>query len=482
MVKTMTVTQPSPSGSDHTTYAYDSYGNLTSVTDGLGHVATYSGYNGLGEVGKVVGPNGDETDYTYDARGRVATKTTHPNGGTATWTYAYDGFGLLAKVTAPDGEVITWSRDAEQRVKTITHNDKDGTSTESFSYDPNNDVTKDVIARGGDKGKSTSYAYDGLGRIYQVKGSNGQVLTYAYDGNGNVLSVTDALGHKTSYAYDALNRVIGVTDATGGVTTYAYDPADHVIGVEDPRGLVTSYDWDGLGSLWKQVSPDTGTDSFTYDAYGRLVDKAYPSGSHTTYSYDAINRLTSRVAGGSDTQTFSYDNCTNGIGRLCSAANSKDTTSYSYTREGWIATRSFSFPGTTSYALNYSYNALGQISKITYPDGNQALYYYTDGAVSQVNLQVGTYLVPGVTGITYRPMDLAMSAWKSYNGLTNTIAYDSDLRPTSISVPGVENLAFSYDAANRLTGITNGMDSTQSETLGYDALGRLTSMASTADN
>ena len=75
-----------------------------------------------------------------------------------------------------------------------------------------------------------------------------------------------------------------------------------------------------------------------------------------------------------------------------------------------------------------------------------------------------------------------MSGWTSYNGLTNTIAYDSDLRPTSISVPGVENLAFSYDAANRLTGITNGMDSTQSETLGYDALGRLTSMASTADN
>lgn len=165
MVETMTVTQPSPGGSDHTAYAYDTHGNLTSATDGLGHATTYSGYNGLGEVGKIVGPNGDETDYTYDARGRVASKTTHPNGTTATWTYGYDGFGLLAKVSAPDGEVTTWTRDAEQRVKTITHNDKDGTSTESFAYDAANDITSDVITRGGDVGKSTSHVYDALGNV-----------------------------------------------------------------------------------------------------------------------------------------------------------------------------------------------------------------------------------------------------------------------------------------------------------------------------
>ena len=134
MVASMIVTQPSPNGTDHTSYAYDTLGNMTSVTDGLGHITAYSNYNGLGEVGKIVGPNGDETDYAYDSRGRVASKTTHPNGTTATRTYAYDGFGLLSQVNAPDGEVTTWTRDPEQRVKTITHNDKDGTSTETFTW------------------------------------------------------------------------------------------------------------------------------------------------------------------------------------------------------------------------------------------------------------------------------------------------------------------------------------------------------------
>lgn len=482
MVQTMTVTQPSPGGTAKATTNYDAQGNVTSVADGLGHTTTYSNYNGLGEPGKVVGPNGDETDYAYDARGRVASKTTHPNGTTATWNYAYDGFGLLSQLSAPDGEVTSWSRDAEMRVRTITHNDKDGTSTETFGYDANSDVTSDVIARGSDVGKSTTTVYDALGRVYQRKGNHGQVLTYAYDGNGNVLSVTDALGHKTSYAYDALNRLADVTDAAGGITAYSHDAGDHTTRVTDPRGLVTSYAWDGLGQLWQQQSPDTGSTSFSYDTYGRLASKTRADGTQITYAYDALNRLTSETAGGV-TRAYTWDVCTNGKGRLCAAANQGyDSVGYSYSPEGWITGRSFSFSGGPTYGLGYAYDNVGHLTAVDYPDGNQALYSYTDGVVSQINLQVGQYLVPGVTNIAYRPMELAMSSWTSYNGLTNAIGYDSDLRPTSITVPGVESLAFAYDAANRIIGITNGLVSSQTQTLGYDPVNRLNSIASGVEN
>ncbi len=482
MVQSMTVTQPSPNGSDHATYAYDAYGNLTSVTDGLGHVTTYSGYNALGEVGKIVGPNGDETDYTYDARGRVASKTTHPNGTTATWTYAYDGFGLLSQINAPDGEVTTWSRDAEMRVKTITHNDKDGTSTENFAYDANGDITSDVIARGSDIGKATSYVYNALGKVYQIKGSHGQVLTYGYDGNSNVLSVTDALSHTTRYTYDALNRVVDVTDAAGGVTAYTYDAGDHVIHVTDPRGLVTGYAWDGLGQLWQQQSPDTGTTNYGYDAYGRLASFYRADGIVTALGYDALNRLTSKTAGGV-TRTYTWDVCTNGKGRLCAASNQGyDSVGYSYSPEGWITGRSFSFNGGPTYGLGYAYDNMGHLAVVDYPDGNEALYDYTDGAVADVRMKVGSYNITGVSDITYRPLGLAMSNWTSYNGLTNTISYDSDLRPTSISVPNVESLAFTYDAADRITQIANGLNGSLTQNLGYDALNRLTTVSSSADN
>lgn len=224
MVKTMTVTHPSPGGSDVDTYQYDTFGNLASLSNGLGQTTTYSNYNGLGEVGQVVGANGDVTAYTYDARGRVVTKTTHPNGAAATWTYAYDGFGLLQSITGPDGQVTTWNRDATMRVQSITHNDKDGTSTESFSYDANGDVTEHKVMRGSTVGLDDVLRYDALGRVYQKLGQHGQSLTYAYDGNGNVASITDAVGHTVSYQYDALDRVVK-TSESGGASPPLPSPA-----------------------------------------------------------------------------------------------------------------------------------------------------------------------------------------------------------------------------------------------------------------
>jgi YD repeat-containing protein len=79
-------------------------------------------------------------------------------------------------------------------------------------------------------------------------------------------------------------------------------------------------------------------------------------------------------------------------------------------------------------------------------------------------------------------VDMAMSGWTSSNGLTNSIGYDSDLRPTGISVPNVESLGFTYDLANRITHITNGINASLTQVLGYDALDRLTTIASTVDN
>ena len=215
MVQTKTVNHPSINQADVDTYQYDSLGNLTSMTNAMGQKISYGGYNALGEPGFQTGPNGDTVEYTYDAGGRVITKTTHPNNGTATWTYAYDGFGLLAGVTAPDGQTISWTRNAAMRVTSVTHNDKDGASTESYGYDVNGDVTQHTITRGGTTGLAESFSYDALGRLYQRFGQSGQSLTYAYDGNGNVLSIANAAGHIVNYQYDALNRVSKVTESGG---------------------------------------------------------------------------------------------------------------------------------------------------------------------------------------------------------------------------------------------------------------------------
>ena len=260
------------------------------------------------------------------------------------------------------------------------------------------------------------------------------------------------------------------------MTKFAYDAGGHVIAVTDPRGLVTAYNYDALGQLWGVSSHDTGTTTYDYDSYGRRTSLTRSNHVQTSYGYDSLNRIVSVSAGG-QTQTFTYDSCTHGIGRLCSDSDATGNTSYSYTPEGWIASRTFAV-GSTTYALGYDYDSMGHPTTVTYPDGHQALYSYSRGVVSGASFVMSGTPSTLASGVTYRPMNAGMTGWTASNGLATTLGYDTDGRLTGISVPGVEALGFSYDTANRLTSIDNALDGTLNQDFGYDEQSRLVSMYS----
>lgn len=277
----------------------------------------------------------------------------------------------------------------------------------------------------------------------------------------------------------AISPTIALADSPT-VTQISYDAGDHVTSVIDPRGLATSYSYDGFGQLWQQVSPDTGTTNYSYDAYGRSASMTRADGTTTTFSYDSLSRMVSLTAGG-QTQVFTYDSCTNGIGRLCALNDSTGSTSYTYTPEGWLSGRGFSIAG-TAYALGYNYDAIGHVTAVNYPDGNQAVYSYTNGVVSSVQLSVGGNVTNAATSVTYQPGDAAMTQWSSSNGIVNTLSYDSDGRLTAINAGNVQSLGFSYDTANRIVGINNGIDGAMTQNFGYDAMSRLTIAYGGTDN
>lgn len=116
MLSSIVIDGPLTGSTDAVTQAFDDDGNLTSVSNSLGHTTTYANYNALGQPGRVTGPNGDITDYTYDARGRVSTEKRLVNSAWQTTTYKYNAAGLLESITRPDGQKRNYVYDAARRL------------------------------------------------------------------------------------------------------------------------------------------------------------------------------------------------------------------------------------------------------------------------------------------------------------------------------------------------------------------------------
>src|SRR5262249_7020804 len=101
---------------DVTHFAYDSKGNLISVTDALGHVTKITAYDVHGRPLTIVDPNGLTTTLKYDLRGRLLSRQV----GTELTTYRYDKAGQLLKWTHPDGSLERFSYDGAHRLRTVT--------------------------------------------------------------------------------------------------------------------------------------------------------------------------------------------------------------------------------------------------------------------------------------------------------------------------------------------------------------------------
>jgi RHS repeat-associated protein len=525
ITSSMTVDGPLAGTGDAIVSTYSSSGDLVSVQNSLGQSVSYSSYNGLGQTGHVAGVNGDITDYTYDGRSRVTNVRRYPNGVAADTGYTYNGSGLLTAVTTPDGLIQNFAYDATRHLSNTTRatsgtiSGGGQTEEEDYSIDAMGDVTavydKALVGqyqyqcfkwwRDGEGMNeciderqvwvvtptttgSAFRSYDGEGRLWAVSGNNSQNIRMNYDANSNPTAVTNSLNRTSTLSYDALDRVSQSVDAKGGITTIAYDIGDRITKVTDPRGLVTSYVYDGFGQLWAQASPDTGTVSFTYDVAGRRTAMTRTDGQVTTYGYDTLSRVTTITAGG-QIQTFTYDACTNGKGRLCGFSdpffNHTESQNTSYTPEGWVASQTSNISGSV-FTTSYAYNNMGRVTDLTYPNGRIAHYVFTSGKVTGVTYQIGGVTSAMVSNVIYQPFANA-AGWIYGNGLVRGNNFDLDGRLVGISttVPSTsvqQSLTYGYDANNAITGMTNGVNTSLSQSFGYDELTQLTAVTSSSGN
>jgi YD repeat-containing protein len=471
---------PRTDATDVTTYTYypnddvdpGKRGNVATISNGLGHTTSITAYNAHGQPLTLVDPNGLTTTMAYDARQRLASRTV----GSEITSYTYDGVGQLTRVTLPDGSFLEYDYDDAHRLIALSDNlgnriayalDAMGNRTAEQVFDPSNALAQ-----------TRSRVFNNLNRLSQERGAQNQTTEYTYDNQGNVVSVKDPLDKVTSNQYDALNRLKQVTDPGLGVTQYGYNGLDALVSVSDPRSLVTGYSVDGLGNLVEQQSPDTGTTANTYDAAGNLLTQTDAKGQVTTYAYDALNRVTLITFHDGSKQQYLYDGGMNGIGRLTSIterdpANQQTyQTSYLYDQHGRALGINTEHAGVI-YNVGYSYDSAGRLTSVSYPSGRTVNYGFD--ALGRVNLVTTTKngeTQPIVSQVAYQPFG-GVKSFTFGNGQVYARGIDLDGRIGSYSL-GAQSFGINYDAASRITMISDLANAANQNTYGYDSLDRLT--------
>jgi RHS repeat-associated protein len=494
-----------------TTFTYDGYGNLASVTDPLGKVTTFA-YDVMGNVLTRTDALNQTTTYQYDLAGRQ-TKRTDALDHSVTLTYdkvgnpltstdalgnvttlTYDKLNRRIKVSDPAGGIRESQYDDDGRLTALLDQ---GTALVTLTYDGDGRLSGYTDGNG----NTTSYEYGAAGSgleglltatvypsyreeykydprdrktqtIRVLDANTRHTTTTGFDGVGRPVSTTDALGRSTISQYDALGRLIQTTDAGNSLTSFSYDPRDNLLSVTDANGNVTRYAYDKADQRTSETKAAGGVIQYEFDAVGNLKKRTDALGQERRYTYDAAKRLTLEehypVTNGvlastpAKTISYSYD----AADRLTGYDDGTTQGSYTLDGKGRKTAETISY-GAFQKTTSTAYQANGLKQSVTDPDGVVTTYTY------DANRQLKTLTVGGKS-LSIDSYQWTKPAQETLPGLTRNTTYDALLRPTEIKVTKSNQTQmdhrYGYDAINLTSKQT--LDGTT--TYGYDTLDRLT--------
>ncbi|WP_457325346.1 hypothetical protein, partial [Roseateles sp. P5_E11] len=238
------------------------------------------------QLAYVVGPGGQATSYTYDAKDQLQRRTTY----TAAY-YTSTSFTL----SALSGWATSQPASAARQVT-------------DYAYDLRGQVTQETRYATGSSGEASiaQTTYNAFGQLLSRQDGSGVKLSYEYDGLGRVTKTTDTNGVQTLYSYDDQNRKTSVQLDNGQTTVQLFDTQGNLVSSDvlgaghtdaNPKSLgQTLYSYDALGRLWR-VQDATGVASYSlYDVSGRKSADIAPNGQLTEYFYDGAGRLIQSIA------------------------------------------------------------------------------------------------------------------------------------------------------------------------------------------
>ncbi|MEV5513909.1 LamG-like jellyroll fold domain-containing protein [Streptomyces flaveolus] len=454
-----------------TSYAYDTAGNLHTVTDPNGHT-TVTGHDERGNTVSTttcrdadscwtsftsyylnaadpLDPRNDKpltyhdqrssdandsryrTQYTYNSLG-LPTTVARPDNSTATTSYTTGSEAAVGGGTAPAGLVLTQTTP--------------GGAKTSYRYYASGDLAESIAP----SGLVTSYTYDGLGRKTSEKQisdtfPNGVNTTYDYDTASNVVAET-GVGVK--------NEITGTTHTAKITRNFDEDgnllseTTTDTTGSDPARTMAYHYNAHGMNDT--VTDAEQNTTRYEYDELGQATGMTDASGTHFTYSYTPRGQHATTVLddwtgdpSGTVKDLTVVSNAYDPAGRLASTTDAMGaTTAYTYFDDGLPATttaRQVSQADGSRHDImleSNAYDPAGNLTKQT--TGGGTTETYTVDALGRTKSSV---LDPGGLNrgstFTYDADDRVKQATQSITGdkkLTTTSEYDAAGNPIKQTV------------------------------------------------
>ncbi|MGH8049496.1 MAG: hypothetical protein ACREPB_02430, partial [Arenimonas sp.] len=297
--QTVTVTD----GNNATTsYAYDKNGFMVSSTNALNQTTHYTP-----DVRSMLYESTDATGrkvrYSYDAVGRVLTRSDDPTGLNLITTTSYDGQGRQVKVTDASGRITTMSYDQEGRLLQTAQDPSGLNLRTSYSYDAAGRQVTVTEGSGTSNSTTTQYNYDVFGRRDSEiidPGIGHLILStgYLYDANDNVVQRTDATGNVSRFVYDEADRLTHEIDPNGGVTKTTYDKDGRVVAVRSYATAITVSDLSSTAGA-SAATIKARVDVVANEAIDQISYRVYDGDSRVRFS---VTHLTSTTASVTETR------------------------------------------------------------------------------------------------------------------------------------------------------------------------------------
>lgn len=484
---------PVSSVSAVTTFAYDSFNRVRTVTDADSYSIT-TDYDNLDRKTKVTYPDGtfEQFQYTDNVTGAMTLDLTGSRDRRGLWTYrhynaneqmdsitaplglttqyGYCTCGALTSITDPKGQTTIFNRDIQSRVYQKVFADN---TTIDYLYEgqvaPNTvGATSRLQSSTDANGQITNYDYFADDNLKQVSYANAlnptATVSYSYDPKYNrTVSMTDGIGTTTYTYYPIAARTLGAgrlqqVDGpfANDTITYAYDELGRVTG-QDVNGMAASMSYDSLGRLGTTTNA-LGSFTRAYDGVTpRLLTINYPNGQSGNYSYYG-NEHDRRL------QTMQY---------LTASSANLSRHNYAYDADGEIQTWNKTL-GSTTTNLSLGYDDAGQLVSAAQP-GLRFDYSYDEAGNRIASTFRAThshggdsYTANGLNQLDSVTRDTGVGAAHGAFPLT----YD---RNGNMTYDG-GNQTYEWDAANRLIAI-NYLDSGNRTAFAYDGLGRRVKIA-----